>query len=273
MNKKKVYCFSSQYFSYIDKLNYIPVGLGDNNFPAHWIRDNTGVNISHKNKFYDMYSFHYWFWKNEIKNIPKDIWIGFCTYRRLWKNNFNFSSLNLEDINSNIIQSIPEEWNKYDVVLPPKLDLRKIKKIKVFKNSPNFLIKNPSILFDIHHHNIRTHFEIFHDKKILDKSIYLIEKKEREDFLTFLNKDSFHPWNLFFCKSKELLTMYYESVFNWLFKCEEIIGFSNLKGYRTGRVYAYLAERYLSFWFEKYAKVLSWPILFLDKDTQFKLKN
>jgi hypothetical protein len=272
MNKNKIYCFSSKYFSYIDKLNYIPVGLGDNNFPSHWIRDNIGINISHKNKFYDMYSFHYWFWKNEIKNISTDTWIGFCTYRRLWKR-CNYLPLDLKDINSNIIQTIPEEWSHYDVVLPPKLDLSKIKKIKVFKNNFNYFIKHPSILFNTHNYDIKSHFEIFHDKEILNKSINLVNIKEKKDFINYLNNKSFHPWNLFFCKSTKLLTMYYESVFEWLFKCEEIIGFSDLKNYRTGRIYAYLAERYLSFWFEKYSKVISWPILFLDQDTQFKLKN
>jgi hypothetical protein len=52
-------------------------------------------------------------------------------------------------------------------------------------------------------------------------------------------------------------------------------GFSKLglKGYKTQRIYAYLAERYLSYWFEKYSNYRTWPIIFLDKDTQLKLKN
>ncbi len=44
----------------IKELNYIPVGLGDNNFSEEWLRDNTGKNITQKNKHYGEYTFHYW---------------------------------------------------------------------------------------------------------------------------------------------------------------------------------------------------------------------
>ena len=47
---------------------------------------------------------------------------------------------------------------------------------------------------------------------------------------------------------------WFQDLFTWLFSCEEIFGFENLKGYDTQRLYAYLAERYLSFWFKKYSK-------------------
>ena len=30
------------------KLNYVPVGLGEKEFSSHWLRDNTGDNISDK---------------------------------------------------------------------------------------------------------------------------------------------------------------------------------------------------------------------------------
>ena len=34
-------------------------------------------------------------------------------------------------------------------------------------------------------------------------------------------------------------------------KCENVFGFNKLEGYETTRIYAYLAERYLSYWFKK----------------------
>ena len=46
--------------------------------------------------------------------------------------------------------------------------------------------------------------------------------------------------------------------------CENIFGFEKLKGYDTGRIYAYLSERYLSFWFKKYTKYKEQPWIFLD---------
>ena len=40
--------------------------------------------------------------------------------------------------------------------------------------------------------------------------------------------------------------------------------FENLKGYDTERLYAYLAERYLSFWFKKYTKYKEQPWVFVE---------
>ena len=79
-------CLQNNLFNKVKNLNYIPVGLGEEKFSSVWLRDNTGNNISTKNPYYGEYTFHYWFWKNEIDKIPDDTWIGFCTYRRFWSN-------------------------------------------------------------------------------------------------------------------------------------------------------------------------------------------
>ena len=42
-----------------------------------------------------------------------------------------------------------------------------------------------------------------------------------------------------------------------------IFGF-DLDGYARTRIYAFLAERYLSYWFNKYTNALTWPIFFYD---------
>jgi len=47
------------------------------------------------------------------------------------------------------------------------------------------------------------------------------------------------------------------------FFSEFIFGF-NLKGYGRTRIYGFLAERYLSYWFNKYTKPLLWPVIFYD---------
>ena len=63
-----MFCMSHIYHSYMDKINYQPVGLGNGHFPKNWITDRTGDNISKKNKYYDMYTFHYWLWKNKLSS-------------------------------------------------------------------------------------------------------------------------------------------------------------------------------------------------------------
>ena len=65
---------------------------------------------------------------------------------------------------------------------------------------------------------------------------------------------------MFICK-KEILKSYYETIFPWLQKCEGIFGFKNLKGYGMTRIYGFLAERFLSYWFLKNYKVKELPII------------
>ena len=98
----------------------------------------------------------------------------------------------------------------------------------------------------------------------MDKAINCLDENEIDDFKNFVNKSaSFNRENLFFCRSKKIMEAYFKSVFLWLEKCEKKIGF-DLEGYSLKRMYAFLAERYLSYWFQKYSKSLSWPIFFYD---------
>ena len=69
---------------------------------------------------------------------------------------------------------------------------------------------------------------------------------------------------MFICKSKKILKDYYSIIFSWLSKCENEFGFKNLSGYAQTRIYGFLAERFLPFWFNKYANCLEWPIIFND---------
>ena len=62
-----MYCISmkNSHLDKIKKLNYIPVGLGIDLFDSQWTRDNTGTNISHKNKFYGTNTFY-----KEVLSLP-----------------------------------------------------------------------------------------------------------------------------------------------------------------------------------------------------------
>ena len=105
---------------------------------------------------------------------------------------------------------------------------------------------------------------MMHGDGNLDKAIKLLDINEREDFNNFVNNEvSFNPHNMFICKSYATLEKYYESVFPWLERCEKEFGF-NLDGYGLKRIYGFLAERYMSFWFKKYTKFTTLPIAFKD---------
>ena len=98
----------------------------------------------------------------------------------------------------------------------------------------------------------------------LKRAINLLEEEDRTQFLNFVNSEvSFNPHNMFICKSKKTLFKYYDTVFPWLEKCEKEFGF-NLDGYGLKRIYGFLAERFMSYWFRKNTKFTTMPIIFKD---------
>lgn len=253
-------CMDNKIINKVTELNYIPVGLGKKKFNKNWTQDNTGINISNKNKYYGEYTFHYWLWKNKLNNYDKDKWIGFCTYRRHWAAK---NYLNKNDFKNNVLKSIPEEWENYDVILGKKVKVTGLKLMKVLKRGKKLLIKNPKLLFK-KNRNIKFQFDFNHGNGVLDKAIDLLDAENKNDFRKFVDEnDSYNEGNMFITKSKFLMDKYYGIIFSWLEKCEKIFGF-DLEGYSKIRIYAFLAERFLPYWFNKNAKILEWPIIFHD---------
>ena len=62
MNNMKMFCISlnANHLNFIKEIGYIPTGLGKDNFSEEWFRDNTGKNVSEKNRKDGEYTFHYW---------------------------------------------------------------------------------------------------------------------------------------------------------------------------------------------------------------------
>ncbi len=264
MEKIKIYCLCihDELLNKVKRIGYEPVGLGQNISSEGWLRDNTFENISDKNKYYGEYSFHYWLWKNKSDIFEKNDWIGFCAYRRFFLNENNTSNLKTR-FEDKILKEIPKMWNEYDVILAEKINLEQIKFLKIIKYGKLAMINNPKSLFK-NGRNIKFHFDMFHGNGVLEKAINVLGKKDREDFKDYVNNNnSFNQANMFICKSPNLLIRYYEDIFEWLYNCEKVFGF-NLKGYGQIRLYAFLAERFLPFWFRKYSKCLDWPIIFND---------
>lgn len=262
-------CLNEHHLINLKKLKYIPVGLGSNNFSQEWTRDNTGINISNKNKYYGEYTFYYWFWKNLLPKMDDNTWIGFSGYRYHWSNQNKIKSdelnkiINKENFKSYIMREIPKEWANTDVVLGDELFIDKWKISKIAKHGKKILLKNP-FAFLKKNQNIKLHFDVYHGNGILDDAINLLDEKEREDFRSFTRKKkSFNRENLFFSKSKKIIDAYFSSIFPWLERCEKLFGFK-LEGYAMTRIYAFLAERYLSYWFNKYTNSINWPVFFFD---------
>ena len=273
MHNLTIYCHSlyENMLSEIKKVGYVPVGLGSEEFSREWLKDNTLVNISHKNKYYAEYTFYYWFWKNLLKYKKENEWIGFCSYRELWGNKKQVTeNSKFEDV---VLTEIPSEWEKFNTILGEHISIGGTKVIKVIKYGKLAILRNPKAIFSKSGRTIRWQFDMFHGSGNLDKAIELLPDKDRDDFRHFTRSEtSFSRGNMFICRSKKIIDNYFSSVFPWLQKCEKIFGF-NLEGYGKTRMYAFLAERYLSYWFNKYTKPLLWPVIFFNITKKLDKKN
>lgn len=260
----KIFCLTiyNKNYDFFNKLGFAPVGLGPNKYNNDWLLDNSGKNISNKNKFYGEYTFHYWLWQNYLNNLSNNKWVGFCTYRRFWTlRDCQFE--NLDIFKNNIITTEQELWKNSEVVLAEKLSINRIKKTKIIKK---FGIKNTILNYKIllkKKHNLIEHFKIFHGNYHINEAIKLLPKKDKYDFEEYLQNFSFNPHNLFICRGSRILEEFYSNVFSWLFRCEDKFNMNKLNGYEI-RMLGFLAEHFVSYWFHKNFSVYENPITFYD---------
>jgi hypothetical protein len=264
MSNLKIFCVTDKEVKFLRNTNYKIGWVGKEIPPENYILSNVNDNIFSKEKYYSELTFHYWYWKN-LLNLKNDEWIGFCQKRRYW---IKKESLNLNidetNISENIITSVPKEWKGFDAVICEPVSINNVKKIKMIKRGFRSLISNPLIFFNTKKQSINFHFDMHHGFGNLKKAIDVMNDNDREEFRDYVNNSYIYNPHIMFIAKSFIADKWFEDLFTWLFKCEEIFGFENLKGYDTQRLYAYLAERYLSFWFKKYTKFTTWPWKFID---------
>ena len=123
--------------------------------------------------------------------------------------------------------------------------------MKILKRGFKNLIKDPSIIFNKKKQNLYLHFDMHHGYGNLKKAIDLLDEKNRDNFLNFMkNNNSFNP-HIMFISKPDIIKEWFNNLFPWLKACEQKFEFKHLIGYDTGRLFAYLSERYLSYWFKK----------------------
>ena len=263
MDNLKIYCMclEDSNLSIVKNLNYIPVGLKNKNFSKEWLRDNTNDNISHKNSNYGEYTFYYLYWKNLLAEKKESDWVGFCSYREYWGNN---STKNSSSVRDQVLQKADSRWEGYDVIIGEPIFIGQTKLMKILKYGKLAMFRNPKAIIFKSGKTIRWQFDMFHGNGNLDKAIELLPDKDRSDFKYFTRTEtSFARGNMFITHSSKIMNLYFEEVFNWLLSCEKVFGY-NLHGYGQIRMYTFLAERFLPFWFKKYTKFLEWPVVYYD---------
>lgn len=229
MNKFHIYCFASEYNSLLDKLpkNIIPLGLGNKNFPGHWLQEKNGENIIELNKYYAELTGIYWVYKNKINDYENNDWIGFCHYRRLWLDNFYNKNHNIKsNIYSKLLFKKTNKFDKHNSILLQKTKLNRETILEHFINN----------------HGEKLIFETF---KILDKSISF-------EFQNYLNNRDLSICNMFITKPN-ILKNYAEFLYPFMKKILNFCLENNLCVDKNIKLPAYFIERFTSFWFHKYS--------------------
>ena len=189
MTNLSMYCISMNpdHLEIIKKLNYLPVGLGNLSFNSEWITDKSiSKEISHKNKYYGEYTFHYKLWKNNL--IPEKKWVGFCQYRKFWINRYvTDKKITFDQLKNLVIRDIPKEIDSYDIILGENLYINQLRISKFLKKNFKKIILNPSLLFRKHKRTIKFHFDLMHGEGNLEKAISLLDHENKKDFLDFVN--------------------------------------------------------------------------------------
>ena len=266
MKNLKMYCVTNKVVNFLNDTNYNIGWVGKEKSPKNYINCNSGDNIFYKERHYSELTFHYWYWKN-LLNIEENIWIGFCQKRRFWINkDYENKEIKKISFKNNYLKDAPDEWRNYESILCNPINVNNVKKIKLLKRGLKSIIKNPLIFFDTKKQSLLLHFDMHHGYGNLKKAISVMESEDRNEFLDYVNNSVIYNPHIMFIARPSIHKKWFDTLFPWLQRCEKIFGFNSLKGYDTERLYAYLAERYLSFWFKKHTKSMNWPWMLWEKD-------
>lgn len=200
-----------------DRTLYVPLICGDAKIKnsRNYLRDNTGDNISHLNKYYSELSGEYWAWKNADCDI-----IGFCHYRRWYVKNIKWEKISALDILNDL--------KKYDIILPHKLKFTKT----LYEAQKESDIKDPD--YDISYEDYLKVGEILH-KYYPDYA---------EEYNKVMNGKIMWSNNMFICK-RELADDYFEWLFDVLNKLMDELDLTKYHS-RDTRVFGFIGERLLT---------------------------
>ena len=263
MNNLDIYCVTNKKLDFLERTSLKLAAVGNENFSKDYIRCDTRDNIFYKEKYYSELTFHYWYWKNILPNEKKK-WVGFCQKRRFWiTSEENINEINSNNLNDFLLTKIDKKLENYESFICKPIKISGAKKIKIIKRGWKNLIREPSIIFNKKKENLLLHFDMHHGYENLKKAISLLDEDNKYDFLDYVKNRDFYNPHIMSISKPEILNKWFTNLFEWLSRCENEFGYDKLHGYDTQRLYAYLAERYLSYWFKKYTnyKELPWALI------------
>lgn len=264
----KIYCFYYKPCEIIvhDKC-YLPIWVGkstNNNYPE-LTGDNTGDNISSKNKYYSELTGLYWVWKNTNTDI-----VGSCHYRRYFT---NAKEPFLYQLKRLLYYTFGLNKKRFGLIYTKNISFWKN---KILSESETIeLLKNYDAILPLRRkfkYTLKEHYRRYHDLKELDLVNAILEEFCPEYISSFnqmLKGKRLFANNMFILKLET-----FEELMKWLFhilfEIEKRIDLNNFQGYKE-RIFGFLSERLITLWI--YHNKINFKELPLIYFKQLKTKN
>lgn len=220
-----MYVITHKEFHYNLPKGYQPVlvGANFNKNPLHYISDNTGENISNKNKSFCELTGLYWIWKN-----TNDSQVGISHYRRYFSKYDSRKKLDLAVLLTGSVKPIP----------PKDLDQ--------MLADTEWIVAQPE---SGGKGTLGETFAHYHHKKDLDITRQVIQEKSPKLLTGFdkvMQQERGSFYNMFYT-SREQLDKYCKWLFSILFEVEKRVDISQYDSYQQ-RLFGFLGERLLNVW-------------------------
>lgn len=232
----RIYIMAHKKFNVPKNAGYIPLQVGsEGSDDLGYTRDNTGENISKKNKSYCELTGTYWIWKN----VNCDI-VGICHYRRYFVSQDSLEKKQLEDVllDTDYLETC---LKNYDIVIPDSgMTMQE---------------------------NVRRHYEEKHNINDLHICERVLQEKYPEDYRAFewvLERNLMTLGNMTVAP-KALFDEYCNWLFDILAEVEMRIDITSYDDYQK-RVFGFLAERLFRAWLiNRPLKIREEHIIFLPE--------
>jgi len=204
-----IYIATHKKFNAPTEIGYAPLNVGAAlREDLGYLRDDTGENISSKNKSYCELTGLYWIWKNTA-----DDYVGLVHYRRYFCHLFNRNCILSEDL-------ARKKLEKYDIIVP---------------------------IMGVFAQTVAQQYEYCGFRKDLDLCGSVIQKLYSEyysDYENVLNGHNSYFGNMIIAK-REIFDDYCKWLFDILFELEK---HTDLAGYNDfqQRIYGFISERLLT---------------------------
>ena len=223
---------------------YIHIWVGKNGAENQkgFIGDDTGENISDKNKYYSELTGLYWVWKNMKSDI-----IGSCHYRRYFTTSKFPLSYKLKQL---LYYPVGIFKKRRGLIYTWNLKYWKSKIIS--KSEVVNILKSYDAVLPVQRkfkYSVKEHYSRYHDINdlvLIEKILNENYQEYIESYNTVLKGNTMFANNMFILKW-DMFDELMEWLFSILFKFEEEINLDEYKDYQE-RIFGFLSERLITVW-------------------------